>query len=467
MDHRPGHRPAPAGTAGVRRCANGGCDELATCSDEGDQVVCTCPDGYESQDEGATCTDIQECANNYGGCDQARGTCIESGIPGDPAICGCQEGYRFPEGGGPFCECDGIAGAEQAYLWVSNSPEGTVSKIDTTNVVEVARYVSGPAGRQDPSRTAVSLDGRFMVVANRNGGISMIAANEEDCVDLNNNGAIDTSTAPNDVRPWGTDECVIWNRELPASGSQGPRPVAWTLTDINQETCQYAMGNVWVGWYDGSVGYFALLDGATGMELDRVQFPWTGGNWGPYGGAIDSLNNFWVVGWGNSGPLIKVDAVTHQVTTFGNPTSGFYYGMGMAPNGSVIIGGCDGNIYHFDTMTDTWAPPSSTGGCLRGVQIDSEGRAWAAKNGGCGLVLYDTETRQVINNNISLPGCSTPVGVSIDQDGYVWIVDQGGFAYKMDPETFQTQRVDGLVGPYTYSDMTGVALRLQSGPIVD
>ncbi|MCA9685689.1 MAG: hypothetical protein KC457_26165, partial [Myxococcales bacterium] len=209
-----------------------------------------------------------------------------------------------------------------SYIWVANSPQGTVSKIDTQMATEVARYNSGPAGATDPSRTSVSGNGKFAVVANRNGGLTMISAELEGCVDNNNNGMIDTSTGPNDVLPWGQDECVIWNISLPATSNQGPRPVSWTIGEQDPLTCEYDAGDIWIGWYNqaANTGYFRLVAGMTGQTIDEIQIPnWSGMNWGPYGGAIDSENNFWAIGWGDNGPVIKIDGENHQATNFGNP----------------------------------------------------------------------------------------------------------------------------------------------------
>ncbi len=70
----------------------------------------------------------------------------------------------------------------------------------------------------------------------------------------------------------------------------------------------------------------------------------------------------------------------------------------------------------------------------------------------------------MIDAFVPLPGCQTPVGVSIDAEGFVWVVDQGGWAYKVDPDTYAAQMVGGLNGPYTYSDMTGAGLKQQILP---
>jgi streptogramin lyase len=100
------------------------------------------------------------------------------------------------------------------------------------------------------------------------------------------------------------------------------------------------------------------------------------------------------------------------------------------------------------------------------MMIDEEGRAWAASNGIYPLVEVDTVTKTVANSSISLPGAITTVGVSIDSEGKVWVVDQGAsLAFKVDPDTYQTLlTVSGLVQPYTYSDMTGAGLGLVTFP---
>ena len=94
------------------------------------------------------------------------------------------------------------------------------------------------------------------------------------------------------------------------------------------------------------------------------------------------------------------------------------------------------------------------------------GRAWIAGNVPCRLSLVDANTDTLIDDAIPLPGCGTPVGTSIDEQGFVWVVDQGtSTAYKVDPDTHDVvTTVGGLVQPYTYSDMTGAGLDLVVNP---
>lgn len=362
-----------------------------------------------------------------------------------------------------------------SYIWIANSVEGTVSKIDTSTGVEVGRFVAGPtvAGLGDvnngPSRTSVNLYGDA-AVANRNGGVTKIAAQEKDCVDTNANGVIDTSSGPADVRPWGQDECVLWHHPSPTDPlafNEGPRPLAW-VGEVDAGGCPSKNPPLWFGYYDlsANTGIFERLDGATGMMTDTVMVPWSGQNWGPYGGAVNQDGDFFVVGWGQAF-VVGIDYDTLVPTVYQPPGFVSFYGMAMDAEGDVWVTGCgDSNIYHLDPDTSTWTTVGQGPGCMRGIQVDTMGRAFAAHNGfPGGLVVVDTVAKSILSPNVPLAGSQTPLGVSIDVEGFVWVVDQGGWAYKVDPDTYQVQlQVSGLNQPYTYSDMTGAGLNLVSFP---
>ena len=75
-------------------CAAGGITEAADCSELGDACTsgaysCACPDGYVQNEDGMTCDDIDECADNNGGCAQ-----ICDNGPGG-YLCGCEGGYTL------------------------------------------------------------------------------------------------------------------------------------------------------------------------------------------------------------------------------------------------------------------------------------------------------------------------------------------------------------------------------------
>jgi hypothetical protein len=369
------------------------------------------------------------------------------------------------------CEDDGGGGGGEggmySYIWISNSPEGTVSKINTKTTIEEARYRVGP-GVVDPSRTSVNLFGDVVVV-DRNGGITKIGVKEDRCVDSNGVPGIQTSTGPGDVLPWGQDECVLWRTELaPLNYQLGARPVAWEGGLVGG--CASPNPRVWVGWYDGVSGHFRRLDGTTGAVLDVVgPVPWSGLSFGPYGGAADADGNFWVSGW-QLGPLIRIDAQTLQVQTFPIPPTitpqQWNYGMALDKNGDAWIASAY-SVYHFRADSSTWLEIPVPGAfSLRGLMVDKDGIAWVATNSPAGLAAIDTDTDTVLAPSIEIPGAIQPVGVSIDVDGYVWVVDDlANAAFKIDGDTYQLAGMTtGLVAPYTYSDMTGAGLDLVTFP---
>lgn len=300
----------------------------------------------------------------------------------------------------------------------------------------------------------------------------MIAAEPDDCIDLNGNGMIETSIGAADVKAWGADECVLWHVPLQGAGNTGPRPVGWDSGVLNEATCLYENANVWVGWYGANnQGVFRKLDGKTGATLAETSVPWSGASYGPYGGAIDAQNDFWVIGW-QQGPLIQIhgdDPAVVDVYPFPNPPNNekWAYGMALDPKGQPWIASY-GHAVNFDPDTKLWQIVSTGNFSMRGLQVDNEGRAFfavdASADFSCGLSVVDTATKTVIDAFVPLPGCQTPVGVSIDAQGFVWVVDQGGWAYKVDPDTYAAEMVGGLVGPYTYSDMTGAGLKQQILP---
>ena len=348
------------------------------------------------------------------------------------------------------------------YIWIANSSEGTVSKINTKSGIEEARYRTA-AGPANPSRTSVNQYGDVAVSNRDPGSITKISALKVRCNDNNNNGQIDTSTGPNDVKPWGQDECVLWHQSFPSPGySYGPRPTAWEGVGQDPVTCETPVPRLWGGWMDGNnSAHFVRLDGDTGMVLDEVLRPnWNGSGYGPYGGAVNTLGDLFAVGLENT--LIHIDAETLVLEDLATPGDLASYGFALDKNGDLWVGSYGVNsMYHYKVAEKKWYPLGPGGGWVLGLQTDKLGRVWGAGTGPCRLVHASVADVKYVNANIPLPGCSQPWGASIDNEGFVWIVDKGNKAFKVNPDTYAVELVvNGLVNPYTYSDMTGQGLQL-------
>ena len=101
---------------------------------------------------------------------------------------------------------------ENPFIWIANSGEHTVSRLNTKTGCEEARYYAC----SDPSRTAVALDGSGIVACRSDGRVYRIAVSEGYCKDTNGNGTIETSKdlngdckiSPNEMVQ--DDECIIW-----------------------------------------------------------------------------------------------------------------------------------------------------------------------------------------------------------------------------------------------------------------
>ncbi len=338
---------------------------------------------------------------------------------------------------------------EFSYLWAANSSQGTISKIDTKTVTEIGRYIVRPDSNGSPSRTSVSLSGH-VAVANRSGGVTKVYANEEFCDESNGMPGIQTSNN-NQALPWGTEECIAWHKPMQYASQ---RPVAWGYGDFDEGSCYWEDEELWTAATQGQIIDVFLLDGDDGTTIDMVTIQGVAaGYYGIYGGAVDANGDFWGSQLGQ-GQLIKVnrDDMTYQTGPMG--ASG--YGMTVDSEGYVWT--CSSQVARFDPNTEQWQTANVGGytGCMADAAED--GLLWVSN--GQGVIGVNRQTLQ-IEKTWNAGGS---YGISIDFEGYVWAVANGSTASKIDPETGQFWTYNGLVGAYTYSDMTGYALSNVGSP---
>ena len=436
---------------------NGSCSVGTDCSTGVCEAgVCKAPDGNNCETPGP-------CGN----CDP---TCRRTGTGvGDPFVL---EGDPNQTGGGVVIDPNGavtldITRIENQFIWISNTGQGTISKVDTRSYEEVARYMTGPAGNgNDPSRTSVNTYGDVFV-GNRGGrSLTKISSLGEFCTDSNGDGVVTTSTGPTDVLAWGQDDCVLWNIDLPNGGVI--RSVA--AQDVRPDD-DLAQPSVWVGGWDGRVWKLSSDRGEVLVETDSpVQ---------NYGFALDGLGNLWISGWTNQA-IGRID--TSRCTTTDNcnvqtctgegpgnddcvkqriPIPFRSYGITVDFKQRVWVGG---------DQTARYTPSAAVGQRLtsvasvfvHGISADDKGFIWGAGLGS-GVVRYDAEDPSQM---ITVPGTAlSPKGMAVDLDGKIWAINlNDNSAIVIEPgatlnDNAVSVPVSGLVSPYTYSDMTGSQLR--------
>lgn len=347
------------------------------------------------------------------------------------------------------------------FIWIANSAENTVSRLDTDTGWEVARYEVCI----DPSRTSVDNNGNVWVGCRGDGHVVKIALDEIDCKDKNGNGVIETSkdidgdhkislNNPQEILPMNKDECVIV-KVAPYGFQSTPRGVAADKT-----------GDVWVGfWNEMKV---AKLDKDTGLVKAEIAIPAN-----PYGLALDQTGDVWVSGRGGN-LLVRINTKKQplEFQSFAPPFPCVQlYGIAVDPNGNIWLGNSDcPYVLVFLPNSEIWKKVEIdiSKGYTRGVAVSKKGIVYFAHNSfGCGgkgssVTLVSADTFTMIDNfSLGEAPQRGPVGVALDMMGRLWTVNQcTATATCLDAETGEIIGEYPVGnGPYTYSDMTGYALK--------
>lgn len=388
------------------------------------------------------------------------------------------------------------------YIYVSNSGEGTISKIDPNTQKEVARYCTAPGCNADPSRASVSLDGDVGVANRANYFYSSvvhperasavkIAGDLSRCVDRNGNGKIDTfqgeGAVPTQFRwPANTtvspDECVLWytplvkdrNGSITAGAGTLPRSATW---DSKSSANGSLSSNFYVGLYGTSE--LVQIDAATGQIKQQVA---VGGM--PYSSVFDRFGFLWIRD-ASSNRLIRVD--TNQASlpaVFVGAAIPCGYAITADRRGYVYAAG--GNcVTRIDpnASTPTWETLALPGASsTRGPSLDSDFNLWvpdtfygafhvdASKPVGQGMTLKKA---------IPLAANSSAyiLGTAIDNAARAWIINTetgnlqqvggpAGTVYRIDwQNNYAITQLRVGSSPYVYSDLSGSQLALTAPTI--
>jgi hypothetical protein len=376
------------------------------------------------------------------------------------------------DGDGDGCGCG--QNLDFSYIWIANSGQSTVSKIDTVEMVEKGRYLTRADGAGNPSRTSVSFDGD-VAVANRHGGLMKVYARESDCVDQNGQDGIQTSNGAGEVMPWGEDECIAWYLDSPSSNQ---RPVAWAQGQPNQETCHHDNAKVWtvmstVPSFPGTGGFGGVtvwrVDGDSGELEDEVDIEtFSGFQLGAYGGAVDPDGNLYFSPMGGVAlpprMLARVDGDTLAYQLYEMPQGVASYGITVDSKGRVWVSSTLGaGAARFDPDTETWDTVNAATVSTGGLAQDENGWIWVSSGNPNGAVAFDADSMQM-TDSVVIPTNASVKGVAVDGDGFLWLVSDSA-AHRFDPnDGYAVETYNGLTEPYTYSDMTGWALHNTSCP---
>ncbi len=488
--------PGPAGTEGVGLCHRG--TMLCLGSTFGDCLGAVTPseelcNGLDDDCDGHTDEDVP-------GCDECQG--------GDCFVYGVGPGREYTFSGGEALgervevteDGELTLSARELVLndvWIANTDEGTVSRLDGFSGAEIARYASAlpvaglrpwdePCDKRHghgncPSRTAVTLDGDVFVANRAFGGQgSLTKILGAGCPDLDGDGVVETSS---DVDHDGhidlddpaeflgaADECIAFT--VPVGGQDAVLRALAVDPFYPPGT-----GSVWVGAYNEQAVY--RVDAATGEILVRRSLPLH-----PYGAAMAQDGTLWITSLaGVDDAIVAVDTITlrvgeaipvHNSHSCTDNRSKGGYGIALDGNGRVWIGGwvCEAAL-RYDPAHDEWLSVQLPGkGYTRGITVDSLGRVWVAHSHQAHspfpmvgrVTRFDGEDGGDMVT-YELTDQAETIGVGVDVDGRIWAVSKHtDTATRIDPETGEQEHHQVGRGPYTYSDFTGYALRTFVAP---
>jgi hypothetical protein len=456
-----------------------------------------CVDGLWTACEGQVTPDVGERCNDLD--DDCDGE-VDEGVAGECGDCdpSCTSDSLGRDGEGAWepgednseavtvdAELGGLvldsASINTFTIWVANSAEGTVSKVDVRTYAEIGRFSVGT----DPSRTSVNTLGDVYVGLRSGYGVAKISTLGDRCPDTNGDGVITTST-DHTVLPFGQDDCVLWVKALPGGGLiRGV--AAQDVYGPDGEVRPY----VWVGGYNG---YLWKLDGETGEILVNA----TPAPTVVYGLALDGHGNLWASGNGSSaigrvdtnrciddascaaapcaGEGVGDECVKQSISyPIGNP-------YGITVDNRQRVWGAGSAVHGGPCRYDPALPAGSRWACaginsgLGGVAADSAGFVWAAGGGwawpGSRLEVFriDAEDPTQWTAVAGASGWGNH-GMAVDAEGKVWAINYtNNNATVITPgptlheATVETGVAPFFSSPYTYSDMTGSQLRFATRP---
>lgn len=356
------------------------------------------------------------------------------------------------------------SGIVQPHIWVPNSNEGTVSKINTITGNELARYKTGPLSYGNPSRTTVDLQGNCWVGNRQTGTAVKIGLYENgQYIDRNHNGIIETSRDLNndgiisrdEILPWGQDECVLLEVVL-IPGNEGTyTPGDYEGAYANDYWNPGPRGlavdyknNVWIGTFSSMMYYY--VNGNNGQILNCIDVSSVGHT--PYGAVLDHNGILWSSSYtGNT--LLRLDPKNNSYNIINLPH--IAYGLALDQNNHLFISGREDYLISCLNIITGQIEWTKTSSCAQGITTSIDGDIWSADH------KQGTVTRYSNNGDIKtiITVGNTPTGVCVDNAGKIWAVDNGDEnIHRIDPLTNSidvSKRIPGGLH-YGYSDMTGL-----------
>lgn len=313
-------------------------------------------------------------------------------------------------------------------LWIPNSREGnSISKVNSFDANEIGRYYTVPGEVSgNPSRVALDKKGNVWI-GNRDTRtlikIGLLENNQ--CIDKNNNGIIETSRDSNmngvidinEILPFKQDECFL----LEVSLGDGDKYENFNNEGV-RAVCIDKNDNVYAGIYREKRLYY--VDGNNGNILHIKDLPSS-----PYGCFVDDNGIVWISTATEN--LLRYDPTTDSVTS-SRYNECIVYGIAPCFNEDCLVVSCwnRNRLLKIDTNTLIRIFSESTGDLTdgRGIIVDKDNNIYTVFSRNNVLVKYNKNGKELQQTST----CETPRGVGIDFFGKVWVACADSYIIRYD-----------------------------------
>jgi streptogramin lyase len=332
-------------------------------------------------------------------------------------------------------------------LWVPNTDDGTVSKIDVASAKEVARYRTRGGY---PIQVAVDHRGDAFVLDGAFGGrahLTKIAGERRRC-------GPNTSAAADQLLPVGEDDCVLIDQPLTAADDLRTLAVDGALASDSERA-----GDLWIAGAEELLH----LSGDNAAELARYDLELRA-----HASAFDLYGALWLID--RAGKVLRFDPLAPEVGEAVLVPFACYSldALSVDAQGRLLLSGagCE-RVFSFDPQRAQWRSAQLPGLLSpRGVASIAAGGGW---------VTYSSGQIARLAPDSLQPGAATPLAangvtpfetfaLSADGHGQLWAIstqggpDGVGLATRFDPTAGQVSaQVPVGRGPRGGGDLSGSA----------
>ncbi len=358
---------------------------------------------------------------------------------------------------------------ERHFLWVPNSDENTISRWDTRTGLEEARFWIG----ENPSRTAVDLEGNVWVGNRGDGRATHIFTDTRDCIDRNGDGVIQTSRDFNGDGRITAGEMVGTAQDPLLDECVHCQVRVGQANDLVRGVAVDADGFAWLGTWNSREIYKVNPENCEIEAQISTAVPGRSAI-SVYGLAVDGAGNLWTASLSHN-CVARVDTQRAEVIEQVCATGFNSYGIAVDAADRVWWGDISNGVWFYDPIDRTLnhaVDPANRVRSATGIVAGTDGMIYVA--------AYDSNLVGKLDPELGvwryLPVDQVPTGmipqrnprgVTIDDDGNLWAICRGSSGLvKMTTEgeilgTFPivgAERPDRGTGPYSYSDNTGFQL---------